>query len=247
MVDDLVRVHRYEQRSCGRSTGDPPYTVERWLDDLEQLRRHWAHPQWIVLGHSFGAELALAYAAAFSSRVRAIIYMSGLPAVVAGIRGEEEFRASRAARIAEPLQARFIELRRLRDEGGEHWTTALAAELSRICLAAEVGDPAELEVAAKADSARPVNQEINKALGEDFRRYVCNGKFVASLRQMGCPSLVLHGHRDPRPMWAAQRLAQRLPNARLVRLPGGHFPWIEAPVELRRTLRSFVSDILAAT
>lgn len=40
MVDELVQVHRYEQRGCGRSTGDPPYTVERWLDDLEQLRRH---------------------------------------------------------------------------------------------------------------------------------------------------------------------------------------------------------------
>jgi proline iminopeptidase len=247
MVDDLVRVHRYEQRGSGRSTGGPPYTVERWLDDLERLRTHWTHPRWIVFGHSFGAELALAYAAAFSPRVRAIIYMSCLAAVVAGTRGEEEFRANRAARIAQPLQARFIELRRLRDKGGEHWTPALASELSRICLAAEVGDPAGLHVAAKADSGRLVNPEINKALGEDFRRYVCSGKFLAMLRQMRCPILVLHGDRDPRPMWAAQRLAQRLRNARLVRLPGGHFPWIEAPVELRRTLRSFVSDILAAT
>ena len=139
MVDDLVRVHRYEQRGSGRSTGGPPYTVERWLDDLERLRAHWTHPQWIVFGHSFGAELALAYAAAFSPRVRAIIYMSCLPAVVAGMRGEEEFRANRAARIAQPLQARFIELCRLRDEGGEHWTPALASEFSRICLAADVG------------------------------------------------------------------------------------------------------------
>lgn len=144
MADDLVQVHRYEQRGCGRSTGDPPYTVERWLDDLEQLRRHWEHPQWIVFGHSFGAELALAYAAAFSSRVRAIIYMSCLPGVLADRRGKEEFRANRAARIPELWWARFVELRRLREEGGEHWPPALAAELSRIGLAAEVGDPVTL-------------------------------------------------------------------------------------------------------
>jgi proline iminopeptidase len=246
MVDDLAQVHRYEQRGCGRSTGGPAYTVERWLDDLEQLRIHWKHPWWIVFGHSFGAELALAYAASFSSRARAIIYMSCLPAVLADRRGQEEFRANRAARIAEPLRARFVELRRLRDEGGEHWTPALAAELSRIGLAAEVGDPATaaLHVGAMVENAPPVNQQINAALGEDFRRHASSDEFLADLRMMKCPTLVLHGDRDLRPMWAAERLAEHLPNARLVMLPGGHFPWLEAPWELRRTLRSFVSDVV---
>lgn len=73
MIDDLVEVHRYEQRACGRSTGDPPYTVKRWLLDLERLRSHWGHAQWIIFGHSFGAELALGYAATFPSRAHAII------------------------------------------------------------------------------------------------------------------------------------------------------------------------------
>ena len=249
MVDDLVQVHRYEQRGCGRSAGGPPYTVERWLNDLEQLRKHWKHPHWIVSGHSFGAELALAYAAAFPSRVRGIIYMSCLPAVLADSRGEEEFRANRVARIAEPLRARFVELRRLRDEGGEHWTPTLAADRTRIGLTAEFGDPATaaLHVDIMVESSRPLNQEINKALGEDFRRHASRNEFLAGLRQIECPALVLHGDRDLRPMWAAERLAQRLPNARLVRLPGGHFPWVEAPFELRRSLRSFVSEIAGTT
>jgi proline iminopeptidase len=249
MVDDLVRVHRYEQPGCGRSTGGPPYTVERWLDDLELLRKHWEHPQWIVFGHSFGAELALAYAAALPSRTRAIIYMSCLPAVLPGKRGEEEFRANRAARIAEPLRARFVELRRLRDEGGENWTPTLATELARIGLAAEFGDPASaaLHVDVMIKSTRPVNEEINKTLGEDFRRYAIKDEFLASMQRIGCPALVLHGDRDLRPMWAAEGLAERLPNARLVTLPSGHFPWLEAPFELRRSLRSFVSEIVSAT
>jgi len=97
------------------------------------------------------------------------------------------------------------------------------------------------------ESARPVNQKINAALGEDFRRYASSDEFLAGLRQMQCPTLVLHDDRDLRPMWAAERLAEQLPNARLVRLPGGHFPWLEAPFELRRALRSFVSDIVSAT
>src|SRR5262245_3160839 len=170
MLDDLVRVHRYEQRGSGRSTGNPPYTVERWLDDLERLREYWGHDEWIIAGHSFGAELALAYAAVFPERAQAVIYMSCLPAVSAGRRGEEEFRANRAARIPQALRDRFFELRRLRDEGGEQWTPTLVAELSRIGLSAEFGDPAtaSLHIAAMTDGAPLVNREVNVALGEDF-------------------------------------------------------------------------------
>jgi pimeloyl-ACP methyl ester carboxylesterase len=84
-------------------------------------------------------------------------------------------------------------------------------------------------------------------LGEDFHRHASRNEFLAGVRQIECPALVLHGYRDLRPMWAAERLAHQLPNARLVRLPGGHFPWLEAPFELRRSLRSFVSAIVGTT
>lgn len=246
MIDDLVQVHRYEQRACGRSTGGPPYTVNRWLDDLERLRTHWKHDRWIVFGHSFGSELALAYAAAFSRRTRALIYMSCLPAISAGSRGEQEFRANRVARIAEPSRARFLELRRLRDKGGEHWTSALANELSRIGMAAEVGDPNAAALRVLLENAPPVNREVNAALGEDFRRYAKSDEFLAAVRRMDCPTLLLYGERDLRPMSAVERLAEQLPNARLVKLPGGHFPWLEAPGQLRQALRSFLAGIVGA-
>jgi proline iminopeptidase len=246
MLDDLVRVHRYEQRGSGRSTGDPPYTVKRWLDDLERLRMLWGHDEWIIAGHSFGAELALAYAAAFPKRARAVIYMSCLPAVSAGRHGNEEFRANRAARIPEALRDRFFELRRLRDESGEQWTPALTAELYCIGLSAEFGDlaTASPHIAAMTEGAPPVNREVNTALGEDFRRHASGNEFLANLRQMERPVLILHGERDLRSMWAVERLVEQLPNARLVKLPGGHFPWLEAPTELRQALRIFVSEIV---
>ncbi len=246
MLDDLVQVHRYEQRGSGRSTGDPPYTVERWLEDLERLRTYWGHDEWIVAGHSFGAEIALAYAAAFPERARAIIYMSCLPAVSADRHGEEEFRANRAARIPEALRGRFFELRRLRDEGGEKWTPALAAEFSRIGLNSEFGDPATASrhIDTLTEGAPPVNREVNVTLGEDFRRHAGSDEFLVTLRQLERPVLVLHGERDLRPMWTAERLVEQLPKAWLVRLPGGHFPWLEAPAELRRALRNFVSEIV---
>ena len=60
MVDDLVTLYRYDQRACGRSTGGPPYDVATAVADLDALREHWGLRQWIILGHSWGATLALA-------------------------------------------------------------------------------------------------------------------------------------------------------------------------------------------
>src|SRR3954447_18852114 len=57
MIDDLAVVHRYDQRAGGRSTGEPPFAVDRYVDDVEALRAHWGHPSWVVGGHSWGGWL----------------------------------------------------------------------------------------------------------------------------------------------------------------------------------------------
>ena len=77
MIDDLATVYRYDQRGCGRSSGGPPWTMEQALDDIEALRRGWNVDDWIVIGHSFGASLALAYGLFFPHRVRGIGYVAG--------------------------------------------------------------------------------------------------------------------------------------------------------------------------
>jgi proline iminopeptidase len=55
LLVDRCRVHRYDQRACGRSSGGRPFTMRRWVADLDALRRHWGHRRWVVAGHSFGA------------------------------------------------------------------------------------------------------------------------------------------------------------------------------------------------
>jgi pimeloyl-ACP methyl ester carboxylesterase len=76
MIRDLARVHRFEQRACGRSSGGPPFTMVAAVADLDTLRRHWGHDRWVVGGHSFGAALALAYALDHPDRVDGVIYLS---------------------------------------------------------------------------------------------------------------------------------------------------------------------------
>lgn len=102
-VDDLAHVYRFDPRGCGRSSVTPPYDVPTLLADLEAVRIVLGHERWIVGGHSFGADLALAYALEYPDRVRALIYISGT-----GVQDDRQWHAAYEAGQAagrDPLPA----------------------------------------------------------------------------------------------------------------------------------------------
>jgi proline iminopeptidase len=72
----------FEQRGCGRSRplvtdpAAPPLstnTTQALIADIEALRQHFGVEQWLVIGLSWGATLALAYAQAHPEQVSEII------------------------------------------------------------------------------------------------------------------------------------------------------------------------------
>lgn len=71
------RTIRYDARGCGRSSPTRDFTFENSLRDLEAIRETLEIEKWIVLGHSAGCELSLAYAIRFPERVVAMICLSG--------------------------------------------------------------------------------------------------------------------------------------------------------------------------
>ena len=89
MVDDLARVVRWESRGCGRSSPGGPYDLVTMLTDLEALRVALRHDEWVVGGHSAGADLALAYALEYPGRVRALMYLSGT-----GVQDDRQWHAA---------------------------------------------------------------------------------------------------------------------------------------------------------
>lgn len=77
MVDDLCSVYRFEQRGCGRSDLTPPYDLETCVSDLDALREALGLERWRIGGHSWGANLALAYALEHPERVAGLLYICG--------------------------------------------------------------------------------------------------------------------------------------------------------------------------
>ncbi len=80
-VAEMIRPHaqvvRWEQRGCGRSTADGSYDLATTIADMEVIRRHHGFERWIVGGHSWGADLALAYAWHYPERTLGLLAISG--------------------------------------------------------------------------------------------------------------------------------------------------------------------------
>lgn len=229
-VSDLVHTHRYDQRGCGRSAPDDDYRVRRFVADLDELREHFGHDRWFVVGHSFGATLALAYAAAHPQRVLGLVYCDGV-----GL----DWTANRAAcnalaetRLTPAQVARREELgsrRRSWDEEVE-WRT--------LCWLPDFVDPAMARL--DAETPLPINFACNHALNAETHSWTSEYE-RALCRRVTAPVLALHGSEDPRPLTGVHALVDALPSAELVTIDGaGHQPWRERPDDVRDVLRTFV-------
>lgn len=78
---EIYRIVLFDQRGAGRSTphvGDPAHhlasnTTWHLVSDMERLREHLGISRWLLLGGSWGATLALAYAETYPERVTEIV------------------------------------------------------------------------------------------------------------------------------------------------------------------------------
>jgi proline iminopeptidase len=120
MIDDLAKVIRFEQRGCGRSDHVPPYDLETCLYDLVSIRKHYGIEKWIVGGHSWGANLALAYTLEYPDNVLGLLYIAGN-----GIQNDREWsqeyhrnRAERGETSPPEAQSGNDEVNR---QGNESW------------------------------------------------------------------------------------------------------------------------------
>jgi proline iminopeptidase len=72
----LYRIVLFDQRGCGRSRPSASLisnTTPHLVADIETLRIHRGIERWLLMGGSWGATLALAYAERFPARVQALV------------------------------------------------------------------------------------------------------------------------------------------------------------------------------
>jgi pimeloyl-ACP methyl ester carboxylesterase len=202
-----------------RHSGGAPLTVARHVADLAAVLPAGA----AVVGWSWGAMLALSFAAAHPERVRSV--------ALVGCGTYDE--ASRAA-YEQALASRLGEEGRRRAEGLRREMAAAASEEERDRLLAALG-----RLLGRAQAWDPLPEEEGEPLGVDARghgetwadalRLQAAGVEPAAFAAVTCPVLMLHGDDDPHPGPATGDLLRRfVPQLRYQGLPScGHKPWAE--------------------
>jgi proline iminopeptidase len=236
----LATSYRFDQRACGRSSGEGPFNVAQFVADLDALRAHFGHEGWIVAGHSWGALLGLLYALAHPVRSAGLIYVSGV-----GINPSwrSDYVNNRKRRLGAELLAQIDRLRSLAAESGAIEDEQAFCELQWSCdyIDREAGRKLAREMFI--DGVR-VNNTVSSQLWEDVQSIATADDLILRVCQLEVPTLVLHGDRDIRPYWPAEELSCLLPNARFVLIENAaHFPWVEEPGEVRNELHRFVAGL----
>ncbi len=233
--DDLVpllaplgRVVVWHQRGAGRSSKKGPFTIDRFVADLDAVRAAVEVERFVLIGHSWGANLGVLYAQRHADRLDELIYISGI-----GIEWWPDFAAQHKAnqqrRLGTRLGARLVALRTRARSPMEK------RERRLLYLRSELGDAADTETAERllaAEERFEVNQRVNADLNA-----ACAALDLAdqrrACRSIDVPVHVITGAGDPRPIAALDSMIAALPSVRVTTIAGaGHNPWIERPDDL---------------
>jgi proline iminopeptidase len=240
MVESLTVVHRFDQRGCGGSDPSNLHTITRYVADIEALRRQWGHESWVVVGHSFGATLAFAYAVAHPDRTAALGYVGGV-----GVGAwRDQYRQERRRRMTDEQWARLELL-----DGRVSRSRAEEVEFRALSWFTDFADPAVGWGWALADAEvdLTINVEANRLLGAEADTWP-DSAVLAKANGLRMPCWFVHGGCDPRSSGPVAALAAAVPHARFDIIPAaGHQPWRERPVVVADLLRRLLTVSSSAT
>ncbi len=186
------------------------------LDDVIRERCEGRRP--IIVGHSWGAMLALAYAAEHPATPLALALIG---CGTFSETGRREFEARLDARLSAADRAAIARLQETETDAGRR-LAALGRLMTRV-----YGYDADVDCAD--DGGAQIDAVAHDETWADMLRLQRDGVYPAAFRAIRVPVLMLHGEVDPHPgrsIW--RELRENMPQVEYQELPRcGHSPWLE--------------------
>ena len=222
----------YDQRGRGESTTpDEPLAsrIEHDAEDLAALREAIGIGQWDVLGHSWGAGIAMLGSERDAKGVRRLVVVDFLGPSSAM---RDDMMSAARARL---LPAERAALAR-------HTLSALSSPdigvhsaYARTLFPAWFADRALAELIPLPRATSITGAAVAAQLWRD------GYDWTHLLSALNTPTIVIHGEDDVVPLESAQTLAAVLPHASLTVIPkAGHLPFLEAPDRFFEVVEEFL-------
>jgi proline iminopeptidase len=232
----------FDLRGHGRSDRSSAgyWNMRTWADDLRRLCDALGLRKPVILGSSFGGDVALTYAALFPDHPGGIILAN-----TTGGHWDDSRVIEAFGRVGGPEAATIIErIRTYRRGGYAADAEDLQAEFTRVCYPLYSATPGWAE-----ESRRFLARMIrNPDVAAHYDRHeVSSFDPWSLLGAVRCPVLVLAGEDDPVcPLPLVEELASQLPadTTRLVRLPEArHTIFLDRPDLAFPAVKTFVAQI----
>ncbi|HXN49745.1 MAG TPA: alpha/beta hydrolase [Bryobacteraceae bacterium] len=250
------RLVYYHQRGCGLSTrpiGSLPdqnfyqsmQTLNRTLGlpaqvaDIERIRRILGREKLILVGHSFGAFLAVLYAAEFPEHVRAVIAVAPadlavLPTPDGGLFGQVR-QGLPAERLPEyeKFLAQYFDFKGAVKKSDDQ-LAAMYRRFGTFYLAASPAAAQHAIAGTMEGNGGMMPLAIYLSMG---RRHDYSDAF----RRITAPVLVIHGRDDLQPVASSRHFGELFPNHRMVEVAGaGHFVFADQPAAFAAAVKEFL-------
>lgn len=222
-----------------RGSGAEPLSVARHIQDLHDLvetRCQGARPA--LVGHSWGAMLALAYAAAHPGSAGPIVLIG---CGTFDTEARSRIQVIREARMNESLRSQMENLLKTVPDANDRLRA-----MAELFLPLDSYELFSTELEIEACDARAFDETW-----QDMLRLQEEGVYPAKFGAIQAPVLMLHGVADPHPGKMIHASLQRhLPHLEYRELERcGHYPWLEkaAHEEFFRVLRSWLASQFSGT
>lgn len=240
-MSELARDYKivfYDQRATGNSTGNTDagsITVDNFVEDLEGLRKKLNLGKMNVIGHSWGACLAMYYGIKYPHNMKSLILLA--PSASADYYNQYSENIQKNASSQDNHTLKEIE----QSEAFKNKVVETVQRYFRISIKPFFHDQSladRLNLTFSEKTAR--NQSI---VSELLMRNLGNYDIHDELSAIKFPTLIIHGDSDPLPREAPYKVHKHIPQSEFVILKNtGHFMFIESPDELFSIIRDFLRD-----
>lgn len=220
-----------DQRGCGRSGGskDDDYSINRIVNDLEELRVHLNVDKWIIMAHSFGGIIATDYASKYQLNLRGLILINCSLFI-----GDSE--VSQKEKGIELLNLDEDEIKKVENESLNDFTTRLVVN--------DLHYKFQCKEKKTYDYMMELSQgieNINMALQRDNRDDYFKCYYDVSSR-VNNKTLIIVGDEDYC-VGLNHHKNFKFKNSYIETIKGKHVPYLESTKELVDKIKSFIEKV----